>query len=513
MSILDEIGGNGANGGRTARDVRVAIVGSGFSGLGMAIRLREQGIEDFVVFERANEVGGTWRDNTYPGCACDLIANLYCYSFAPNPHWKSTFGSQGELLDYLRDCADRFGVRPHLRLEHELRSARWDEAAQRWQIETSQGDYTAQVLVTGTGYLSDPSVPALTGLESFEGTMFHSARWNHDHDLKGRRVAVIGTGASAIQFVPKIQPEVGQLDLYMRTPPWIGPKHNKPYVGVRGWMIRTFPRYQRFRRNWNKWGRESLAFFMRHPKLMSKMQRMASDHLKKSVPDLELRARLTPDYIMGCKRLLFSNDFYPAIARPNVDLVTGGIREIRPHSIVTADGQEREVDTIIFGTGFRATDRPVAQRVWGRDGLKLGEAWSNGMSAYRGTTVAGFPNMFMLLGPNTTSAHTSMTLFIEAQVNYVIDALRKMEKRDLASVDVRPEVQSAYNDEIQERLSTTVWNAGNCNSWYRDANGRNSTLWPTYSWRFRRLTKRFDLGSYEVAAPVATPREDVPQPV
>ncbi|MBW5481307.1 flavin-containing monooxygenase [Streptomyces bambusae] len=497
-----------APGGRgPTRHLRVAVIGTGFSGLGTAVRLLQSGIDDFLVFERADEVGGTWRDNSYPGCACDVMSHLYSFSFARNPNWKSTFGKQDELYAYLRDVADRFGVRPHIRFGHELLAARWDEGERHWRIETSQGEYTAQVLVTGTGYLSEPAVPDIKGITSFEGKIFHSSQWDHDHDLTGRNVAVIGTGASAIQFVPKIQPEVGRMDLYQRTPPWIGPKNDKPTSPLQAKLLRSLPGYQSFRRNFNMWGREILAFVMARPKVAGKMQKMASDHLKKSVPDEALRAKLTPDYVMACKRLLFSNAWYPAIQQPNVDLVTDAIAEVRATSIVTRDGTEREVDTIILGTGFQATDRPVARRIWGRGGLALREAWKdgNGMAAHRGTTVAGFPNLFMLLGPNTTLGHSSQVVMIEAQIQYLLDALKQMDKRGLASVEVRREAQDAWNEALDAKLDGTVWNAGNCNSWYLDASGRNPSIWPTYTWRFRRATKRFDLSEYQLASRVHTP--------
>ncbi|MFE0642330.1 flavin-containing monooxygenase [Streptomyces sp. NPDC058877] len=488
------------------RHLRVAVIGTGFSGLGTAIRLLQSGIDDFLVFERAEEVGGTWRDNSYPGCACDVMSHLYSFSFARNPHWKSTFGKRDELYAYLRDTADRFGVRPYIRFQHELLAARWDEDERRWQIDTSQGRYTAQVLVTGTGYLSEAAVPDIKGLSDFEGKVFHSSQWDHDHDLTGRRVAVIGTGASAIQFVPKIQPEVGHLDLYQRTPPWVGPKNDKPTSKLQGALLRSLPGYQLFRRNFNMWGREILAFVMARPNVAGKMQKMASDHLKKSVADETLRAKLTPDYVMACKRLLFSNTWYPAIQQPNVDIVTDGIAEVRATSVVSQDGTEREVDTIILGTGFQATDRPVARRIWGRDGVQLREAWDRGMAAHRGTTIAGFPNLFMLLGPNTTLGHSSQTVMIEAQIQYVLDALKKMDKRGLASVEVRQEAQDAYNEALDAKLDGTVWNAGNCNSWYLDASGRNPSIWPTYTWRFRRATKRFDLSEYQLASQVTSAR-------
>ncbi|QBI54911.1 flavin-containing monooxygenase [Streptomonospora litoralis] len=486
--------------GGPGRHLRVAVVGSGFSGLGTAIRLLQEGITDFLVFERDHEVGGTWRDNTYPGCQCDVMSHLYSFSFARNPGWKSTYGRQEELFAYLRDCADRFGARPHIRFGHEVLDARWDEDVRRWRIETSQGEYTAGVLVTGAGYLSEPAVPDVPGLAGFEGPVFHSSRWDHDFDLDGKRVAVIGTGASAIQFVPKIQPQVGRLDLYQRTPPWIGPKNDKPTGAVQSWMLHNVPGYQRFRRNFNMWGREFLAFVMSRPKMAARMQSMASNHLDKSVPDPELRARLRPDYVMACKRLLFSNTYYPAVQQDNVELITDGIDHVRPGSIVTADGREREIDAIILGTGFRATDQPITERVHGRGGEQLREVWRReGISAHRGTTVPGFPNLFMMLGPNTTLGHSSQVVMIEAQIKYLLSALKHMARTGVDSVEVRPEAHRAWNERLAASLDGTVWNAGNCRSWYLDEHGRNPSIWPTYTWRFRRATKRFDPGEYSLA--------------
>jgi len=485
--------------GRPVPHFRVAIVGTGFSGLGMAIRLRQEGIDDFVVFGLAEEVGGTWRDNSYPGCACDVMSLLYSFSFAQNPNWKTTFGKRDELFAYLRDCADRFGVRPHIRFKHELLGARWDELGHRWLLRTSQGDFSARILVLGTGYLSDPLIPSIPGLSDFTGRMFHSSQWDHDYDLTGKRVAVIGTGASAIQFIPAIQPKVGRLDVYQRTPPWVAPKPDKVISATQLWMRRRLPGYQNFRRNFNMWGREILAFMMARPQIMEKtVQQTAAKHLRKSVADPELRARLTPDYTAACKRLLFSNDYYPALCQPNVELITDPIERVETGAIVTADGRGREVDAIILGTGFRATDRPIAYRVQGRGGRELADVWRDGMSAYVGTTVAGFPNMFMMLGPNTTLGHSSQTVMIEAQIAYVLDALKQMDRRGLVSVEVRPEAQIAYNRWLDTRLAGTVWNAGNCKSWYLDGSGRNPSIWPTYTFRFRNLTKRFDLRAYRL---------------
>lgn len=464
------------------RDLTVAIVGTGFSGLGMAVRLLHDGETDFLVFERATSVGGTWRDNTYPGCACDVAANLYSFSFAPNRNWKNTFGTRAELYAYLNDVSVRFGVESHIRFDNELLSAKWDDVIQRWRIETSQGSYTARVLVSGMGYLSDPNIPALPGLESFQGTTFHSQQWDHDYDLTGKRVAVIGTGASAIQFVPEIQPVVGQLDLYQRSAPWIGHKPDKVNKGLPGFLLRHAPGYQTFRRGFNKWGREFLAFTMGHPKIMAKMQeKLAVKHLDEHVKDPAMRAKLTPDYIMGCKRLLFSNSYYQAVIRPSVDVVTDGIREIRADSIVTEDGTVRPTDAIIFGTGFKATKRPAAQNIWGLGGVKLADAWADGQTAYVGTTVSGFPNLFLILGPNTTLAHSAMTLMSEAQIGYAGDFVGKMKRQGIGSADVKPEVQTAYNAKVQAMAKGSVWNAGGCASWYLDAKGNNTSIWPTFT--------------------------------
>jgi len=477
---------------------RVAIVGSGFAGLGLAIRLRQEGRHDFVVFERADEVGGTWRDNSYPGCACDVPSNLYSFSFAPNPDWTRSFSPQPEILDYLRGCADRFGVRPHIRFGHEVLDARWDEAERRWHITTSHGEHTADYLALGIGPLSDPAVPDLPGLDTFEGTVFHSARWDHDHDLRDERVAVIGTGASAIQFVPQIQPLVGRLHLFQRTAPWVVPRTDRRFSQLQHRLMRHLPGYQRALRTLIYWARETYVWGFVRPRVIRRLQGLAVRHLERQVPDPALRAKLVPDYTIGCKRILISSDYYPSLAEPNVEVVTEGVTEVRPKSVVAADGTEREVDTIVFGTGFHVTEPRAAGKVFGTGGRSLRDAWesSGGMSAYLGGAITGFPNLFMLIGPNTGLGHTSMVFMIESQLAYVLDCLRYMDEHGVATVDVRPEVQRAYNEEIQSQLVDTVWNQGGCRSWYLDDHGRNTTLWPTYTWRFRRRTRRFDSESY-----------------
>ena len=484
--------------------VGVAIVGTGFAGLGTAIRLKQAGFDDFVVLERADDVGGTWRDNSYPGCQCDVPSNLYSFSFAPNPNWTNTFPLQPEIWDYLRDCATRFGVMPHIRFGHEVLNARWDEASAQWLVHSSHGDLATRFLVLGQGPLSDPALPDIRGLDTFQGTVFHSARWRHDHDLTGERVAVVGTGASAIQFIPEIQPKLRALQLYQRTPPWVMPHPKRPVSAAERWLYRNVPAVQRLLRGTIYMTRESFVLvFTGHSRMTRIAEGLSLRHLRQQVPDPGLRRRLTPDYHIGCKRILISNDYYPAITKPNVEVITDRIREMRPHSIVAADGTERVVDTIIFGTGFHVTDSLMAQRVCGKDQRLLAEVWGGSPQAYRGTTVAGFPNMFMLAGPNTGLGHTSLVFMIESQIAYVVDALRTLGRQGAGVFDVRPAAQERYNEAVQQGLRNTVWNTGGCASWYLDANGRNSALWPTFTWPFHQRTARFDAEAYELRPAVA----------
>ncbi|HEY8740066.1 MAG TPA: NAD(P)/FAD-dependent oxidoreductase [Candidatus Dormibacteraeota bacterium] len=483
----------------------VAIIGTGFAGLGMAIRLKQEGMHDFVVLERASDLGGTWRDNTYPGCQCDVPSHLYSFSFAPNPNWTRAFSRQPEIWDYLRDCATRFAITPHIRFDHTVTMAAWSEEQQLWRIETSAGVITSRVLISGMGGLSEPSIPPLAGLDKFTGTYFHSATWNHDHDLKGRRVAVVGTGASSIQFVPRIQKQVDQLFLYQRTPPWIMPHRDKRLESWKHRLYSRFPAAQKLVRSAIYWGREGFVPFFTNEKLANLPRRISLKHLETQVADPELRARLTPTYAVGCKRILISNDYYPALQQPNVKVVTEGVKEIREHSIVSTDGTEREVDTIIFGTGFHVTDSPFAERIRGRDGQLLAEVFDGSPQALRGTTIAGFPNAFILLGPNTGLGHTSVVVMIEAQVRYVLDTLRYMRRRGVSTVEAREDAQILFNQNLQQELKDTVWNAGGCASWYLDATGRNTTIWPTYTWRFSRQMRRFDPAEYVVRTGAPAP--------
>jgi cation diffusion facilitator CzcD-associated flavoprotein CzcO len=488
------------------RRVKVLIVGTGFAGLGMAVRLKQAGIDDLILLERAGEVGGTWRDNTYPGAACDVPSHLYSFSFAPNPNWSRSFSPQAEIQAYLRRVAADFGVRPHIRFHHEVQGADWDETDRRWRVRTNAGQFEAEILVSATGALSDPQIPELPGLDRFEGTVFHSARWRHDHDLTGEQVAVVGTGASAIQFVPQIQPEVGHLTLFQRTPPWIMPRWDRPFRPAERWAFRHLPVVQRLARAGIYWGREQMvAGFVVAPGLMRAAERIARRHLARSVPDPALRARLTPGYRIGCKRILISNDYLPSLTQPNVSLVAAGLAEVRERSVLAADGTEHEVDTIIFGTGFHVTDIPVADRITGRGGVTLKERWRDGMTAYKGTAVAGFPNLFLLVGPNTGLGHSSQVFMIESQIAYVLDAVRRLQRTGEV-VEVAEEAEAGWDAGVQRAMGRTVWTTGGCASWYLDARGRNTTLWPGPTWRFRRLTARFDPGAYRAVQPVPSAR-------
>jgi cation diffusion facilitator CzcD-associated flavoprotein CzcO len=477
----------------------VAVIGTGFAGLGMAIRLQQRGVEDYVVFERASEVGGTWRENHYPGCCCDVPSHVYSYSFELNPQWERGFAPQGEILEYLKNCADKYGVRPHILFNHEVTEAAWDESQRVWSIETSGGRHTARVLVNGGGALSEPKAPDIPGIQDFKGTAFHSARWNHEHDLAGERVGVIGTGASSIQFVPAIQPDVAELRLFQRTPPWVIPRWDHKITKVEHALLRI-PFAPALVRSTLYWMLESRVWGFRHPWLMKVADRLGRWHLKRQVSDRELRRKLLPDYVMGCKRILISDDYYPSLDKPNVEVVTDGIAEVREHSIVTNDGTEHAVDTIIFGTGFEVTKPPIAKRIRGKDGRTLAEHWSTSMAAYKGTFVAGFPNFVMMTGPNTGLGHNSMVYMIESQLNYVIEALRTMRARGASTLEVRQEAVVEYGERLQREMEGTVWTAGHCASWYLDDTGRNTTLWPDFSYKFRRQTMAFDEASYEMAS-------------
>ena len=488
----------------TLIETDIAIIGSGFAGLGMAIRLRQSGITDFVVAEKAESVGGTWRDNHYPGCACDVQSHVYSFSFAPNPRWSRMFARQPEIRAYLEACVQRFGIASHLRLSHKLVSAIYDEARHRWQLRFANGQqWSARVLVSGMGGLSRAALPEIEGLDTFEGKMFHSQQWDHAYSLDGKRVAVIGTGASAIQFVPQIAPRVAHLDLFQRTPPWIMPKADRAVRPVEQWLFRHLPFTQKLMRAGLFSLLESRAFgFAVHPSLMKTAQRIAVRHLHRQVSDPQLRKTLTPDYTMGCKRILISNDYFPAVARANVSVKTAGIARIEPHAIVTTDGVRHPADCIIFGTGFQVADPFPPGVVKGRGGIDIVDTWRNGAHAYLGTALPGYPNFFMIVGPNTGLGHNSMVFMIESQVEYILRALETMQRENAAAIEVRPHVEREYNEQIQQKLGRAIWSVGGCKSWYLDPrNGKNTTLWPGFAYRFRQATRTFRIDDYFAYGP------------
>lgn len=481
--------------------VDVIIVGSGFAGLGMAIKLKQEGRRSFVLLEKEADLGGTWYVNNYPGCACDVQSHLYSFSFEQNPGWSRSFSPQQEIHAYLEHCADKYDVRRHMHFNAEVTRARYLDEQHLWEVSTADGQVRhARALVLGTGGLSRPALPDIPGLKDFKGKMFHSQQWDHDYDLSGKKVAVVGTGASAIQFVPEIAPQVAQLDLYQRTPPWIMPKPDHPMESRTQTLLRKVPGAQSAYRNGIYWMLEARAAgFTGGPKLMKLMEPMARSFIERKISDPVLRAKVTPSYTLGCKRILLSNNYYPALTRDNVDVITSGIERITANGVVDRDGQARDVDAIILGTGFAATAPLPPGMILGRDGLDIIEAWKDtGPQAYLGTSVAGFPNMFIMTGPNTGLGHSSMVFMIESQLAYVMSALKAMDRQGLLEVDVRPEVQARFNDKLQRKMAGTVWSQGGCNSWYMDANGRNPTLWPYFTWQYRLATRKFVSTQYQL---------------
>lgn len=491
-------------------DVQVAIIGAGFAGLGAAIRLKMSGRTSFVVYERANDVGGTWRENTYPGCACDVPSHLYSYSFAPNPNWSQAFSPQPEIHRYLQNCVERFALRDSIRFNTEVIDTRWLEEQTCWQLTDRHGHVlTARVVVAATGPLNRPSVPSLPGLDTFTGTTFHSARWNHDYDLRGKRVAVIGTGASAIQIVPELAPLAAQLTIFQRSAPYVTPRRNRAYALWQQRLYARIPALQKLHRNAFYWFNELFGLSFLGNEALNKLGTFtARKHLEAQVKDPELRRKLWPTYKLGCKRILVSDEYYPALTRPNVELVTDPIEAVTPTGIRTRNGtdlvndsvNDRPFDVLIFGTGFVVADIYLNQSIVGRDGRNLLKQWEEtGAQALYGLTVSGFPNLLFLLGPNTGLGHTSVVHMIESQLNYLLDYVRMLEEAgDEAFLDVKPDTQRTHNEELQQQMTGTVWASG-CQSWYMNQRGQNTTLWPDLTVTYRKATRRVDRADYVVA--------------
>lgn len=489
-----------------SQNVDVLIVGGGFSGLCMAIKLREAGMNSFLLIEKSDDVGGTWWDNRYPGCACDIPSHLYSFSFELSPDWTRMYPGQAEIHAYMKRCVEKYRLAPHVRLKTRLCEAVWIAAENLWEVSAEESSgapvrIRARALVSGMGGLHVPYIPKLPGIERFKGSSFHSAGWDYGVDLAGKSVAVIGTGASAIQFVPQIAAKTEKVNLFQRTPPWIVPRMDYEF---------SESAKARFRRYWlARWGFRQFIFwrqeirvlgFLGNKLVRGKATGIAQRHLQRQVANPELRAALTPKYQLGCKRVLVSDDFYPTLARENVELVTASISEVRERSVVTVDAVERPLDVLIYGTGFRATEPLIGVRIVGRAGVEIHDVWRERMAAYYGVTVSGFPNFFVLLGPNTGLGHNSIILMIEAQVRYTLSCLKMLHRRKRGVIEVREETQTRFVSEMQRRLMTTVWQTGGCKSWYQEARtGENTTLWPGTVIEYVRRTRHAALADYKLS--------------
>jgi len=476
------------------------IIGTGFAGIGMAIALKKQGIDNFLILEKGADVGGVWRDNCYPGAACDVPSHLYSFSFEPNPDWSRAFAAQAEILAYLRHCAKKYDVLRHVRFGAEVSTAQFDDARTLWTVTLRDGSTeSATLLITATGQLSRPALPNLPGIEDFKGRAFHSAHWDHDYSLAGKRVAVIGTGASAIQFVPAIADKVAQLKVFQRSGAYIMPRPDRAYADWEKRLFRYVPPVRKLHRAsiYLRYESQALAF-TRYKNLMKvAVGKPFRKLLAKQVPDPALRAKLTPDYPIGCKRILLSSEYLAAMAKPNVELITAGIQKITPDGVQTSDGVSHTVDAIIYGTGFAATEFLAPMRITGRDGVDLHDTWQDGAKAYLGLTVPGFPNFFMLYGPNTNLGHNSIVFMLESQIAHLMRCVKAMQQNEAQTIEVNAETYEHYNTQVQEHLKRTVWNG--CKSWYVDAKGHNSTNWSGFTVSYRWLTRFSSLDAYHFA--------------
>lgn len=477
--------------------IECLIIGAGFGGIGMAIQLKKSGKSDFQIWEKASDFGGCWRDNTYPGAACDVPSHLYSYSFAPKKDWQYRFARQPEILSYIQQCAQQYQVISHLRFDHGVRSAEFNTERQLWVIEAENGNkITARYLITATGQLNRPLIPNFSGLDDFKGEHFHSAQWRHDIDLTGKTVAVIGTGASAIQFVPEISKIAAQVTLFQRSAPYVLPKPDRAYTPWEHALLKWVPGLQKLSRVKTYLQYESRVLGFRfHEHLMKIMAGQWARYMKSQIKDPELRKALTPNYPMGCKRILLANNYYETMKRNNVSLCSDGISSVNDSGIIDNNGQHHPVDVIIYATGFKATEFLVPMTITGANGQSLHDVWKNGAEAYLGINVQGFPNLFMLYGPNTNLGHNSIIYMLESQFRYILSAIKYQEKGGFRSIDVLATPQRAFNENIQTKIKNTVWNQG-CHSWYITDEGKNTVNWPTFTFNYRRMTSEFHPNDY-----------------
>ncbi len=476
----------------------VAIIGAGFGGIGLAIRLQQQGVHDFVIYEQAADVGGVWRDNIYPGAACDVPSHLYSFSFEPNPDWGRSYGPQGEIHRYLQHCSKKYQLAQHLKFNVAVTALEFSEEKGLWTIKFAGGQQAqARAVVLAIGALNIPQYPKIEGIEKFAGKIMHTAEWDQDYSLKGKRVAVIGTGASAIQVVPAIQPEVESLALFQRTPPWVMPKFDRAQSPVRQARLRRWPFIQKMIRSLQYLLAESVVPAFMWDSLLTRFgEAMGRRYLQKVIADPELREQLTPQYAMGCKRVLLSDNYYPALTRNNVDLLSSGVSRMDETAIYSGDGQRLEVDAVVLATGFKVPVSGAPMPVRGLAGRNLNDDWAAGSEAYKGMTVSGYPNLLYIMGPNTGPGNTSVIFYIESQIHYILQYLRTLRANPNEYMDVKPEVQEAFNEGVQRRFKGTTWTSG-CNSWYLTADGKNTTLWPSFSWQYRLRTRHFVSAEYE----------------
>ncbi|MCB1180367.1 MAG: NAD(P)/FAD-dependent oxidoreductase [Leptospiraceae bacterium] len=475
------------------------VIGTGFAGLCAAIKLKEEKMS-FVVLEKDNGVGGVWKVNTYPGAQCDVQSHLYSFSFDQNPNWSRSYGLQNEIQTYLKKSSEKYGVTPHILFNTEVTSSKWNEEENYWEVEVKSGKvFYAKTVFFGIGGLSQIAMPDIKGLKSFKGKLFHSARWDHSTVIKNKKVAIIGSAASAIQIIPAIAKDVKKLTVLQRSASWIIPKNDRLYSELEKLSFNLFPPLLWLSREITYWMLEWRAMaFVYSPQMLNNFQKLIENYIKMKVKDPELAKKVTPNYKIGCKRILLSDNYYETIQRPNVEIETNQIKEINETGILLNNGTHIEADIIITATGFKAADDVVPFDVIGKNGVSLEKEWEEGAQAFLGTTIKGFPNLFMIVGPNTGLGHNSMVYMIEAQTNYSIKALRFIKKNKISSLEVKPEIQKKYNDSLQEKLEKSIWNTGGCASWYLNKNGRNTTLWPGFTFEFKKLTEKFNINDYSI---------------
>ncbi|MCH4247426.1 MAG: NAD(P)/FAD-dependent oxidoreductase [Acinetobacter populi] len=482
----------------TTRQTGIAIIGSGFGGLAMAIRLLQTGYTDFMILEKSNEVGGTWRENKYPGAACDVQSHMYSFSFAPKTDWSKRYANCHEIHDYILDTTEKFGLRPYCHFNQEVIGAYYQEHNAQWRLEIKdQSPILAQFVVLASGPLHVPQIPKINGIEKFKGKVFHSAQWDHTYDLKNKTVASIGTGGSAIQYVPEIANLVKQLYVFQRSAAWVIPRDERPYSNLSKTLFNKVPLLRKIHRARLYWSNESRVVPIFKPEIMKYGQKLVEAWIRYQVKDKEIARKLIPDYVMGCKRILISNKYYPTFNRKNVELVTDGIQEVTEDSIISSDGKVRKIDCIIYGTGF-ITDPRIYMKDFpcqGIDGHDLMKDWKDNAESYYGILTKGFPNLFQLVGPNTGLGHNSIIFMIEAQVEYILKVLNIMQKQGADSIEIKADVQDHFNQKVQKDLSHTVWNSG-CNSWYTNAEGKNFSLWPGYTWKYWLETQSPDKNAF-----------------